>query len=129
MAEMMKKELDVKDFEMTSTVEDTCFVNIPVFIVFVSFREYSLIQGNYSYSLDFHIKLVFFHVYKRINRFQISYLDILLIFCFSVCLYSTNGKTAKKKISEPCDIRDFRGTSQNRTGDTWIFSPLLYHLS
>ena len=29
MAEMMKKELDVKDFEMTSTVEDTCFVNIP----------------------------------------------------------------------------------------------------
>ena len=29
MAAMMKKELDVKDFEMTSTVEDTCFVNIP----------------------------------------------------------------------------------------------------
>ena len=29
MAEMMKKELDVKDFEMTSTVEDSCFVNIP----------------------------------------------------------------------------------------------------
>ena len=29
MAEMMKKELDVKDFEMTSIVEDTCFVNIP----------------------------------------------------------------------------------------------------
>ena len=29
MAEMMKKVLDVKDFEMTSTVEDTCFVNIP----------------------------------------------------------------------------------------------------
>jgi len=30
MAEIMKKELDVKDFEMTSTdtVEDTCFVNI-----------------------------------------------------------------------------------------------------
>ena len=29
MAEIMKKELDVNDFEMTSTVEDTCFVNIP----------------------------------------------------------------------------------------------------
>ena len=29
MAEIIKKELDVKDFEMTSTVEDTCFVNIP----------------------------------------------------------------------------------------------------
>ena len=29
MAEIIKNELDVKDFEMTSTVEDTCFVNIP----------------------------------------------------------------------------------------------------
>ena len=29
MAEIMKKELDIKDFEMTSTVEETCFVNIP----------------------------------------------------------------------------------------------------
>ena len=29
MAEIMKKELDVNGFEMTSTVEDTCFVNIP----------------------------------------------------------------------------------------------------
>ena len=29
MAEVMKNKLDVKDFEMTSTVEDTCFVNIP----------------------------------------------------------------------------------------------------
>ena len=29
MAEIMKKELDVMDFEMTSTVEETCFVNIP----------------------------------------------------------------------------------------------------
>ena len=30
MTDIMKKELDVKDFEMTSTdtVEDTCFVNI-----------------------------------------------------------------------------------------------------
>ena len=29
MTDIMKKELDVKDFQMTSTVEDTCFVNIP----------------------------------------------------------------------------------------------------
>ena len=29
MAEIMKREIDVKDFEMTPTVEDTCFVNIP----------------------------------------------------------------------------------------------------
>jgi len=29
MADIMKKELDITDFEMTSTVEDTCFVNIP----------------------------------------------------------------------------------------------------
>ena len=29
MAEIMKKEVDVKDSEITSTVEDTCFVNIP----------------------------------------------------------------------------------------------------
>ena len=29
MAEIMKRELYVKDFEMTPTVEDTCFVNIP----------------------------------------------------------------------------------------------------
>jgi len=28
MAEIMKKELDVKEFETTSTVEDTCFINI-----------------------------------------------------------------------------------------------------
>ena len=25
----MKKELDIKDFEMTSTVENTCFIDIP----------------------------------------------------------------------------------------------------
>ena len=29
MAEIIKKELDVKDFEMTSTVDETCFVDIP----------------------------------------------------------------------------------------------------
>ena len=29
MAEIMKKELDIKDFEMTSTVENTCFIDIP----------------------------------------------------------------------------------------------------
>ena len=29
MAEIIKNALDVKDFEMTSTVEDSCFVNIP----------------------------------------------------------------------------------------------------
>ena len=29
MAEIMKKEVDVKDSEITSTVEDTCFVDIP----------------------------------------------------------------------------------------------------
>ena len=29
MAEIIKIELDVKDFKMTSTVEETCFVNIP----------------------------------------------------------------------------------------------------
>ena len=29
MAEIIKKELDVKEFKMTSTVEETCFVNIP----------------------------------------------------------------------------------------------------
>ena len=28
MVEIMKKELDVKEFETTSTVEDTCFINI-----------------------------------------------------------------------------------------------------
>lgn len=25
----MKKEIDVKEYEITSTVEDTCFVDIP----------------------------------------------------------------------------------------------------
>ena len=29
MAEIMKKEVDVKESEITSTGEDTCFVNIP----------------------------------------------------------------------------------------------------
>jgi len=29
MAEIMKKEVDVKESEITSTVEETCFVNIP----------------------------------------------------------------------------------------------------
>ena len=29
MAEIMKREIDIKDFEMTPTVEDTCFANIP----------------------------------------------------------------------------------------------------
>ena len=29
MAEIMKIEVDVKDSEITSTVEDTCFVDIP----------------------------------------------------------------------------------------------------
>ena len=29
MAEIMKKEVDVKDSDITSIVEDTCFVNIP----------------------------------------------------------------------------------------------------
>ena len=29
MKEIMKKEVDVKESEITSTVEDTCFVNIP----------------------------------------------------------------------------------------------------
>jgi len=29
MSEIMKKEVDVKEFEITSTVEETCFMNIP----------------------------------------------------------------------------------------------------
>ena len=29
MAEIMKKEVDVKESEITCTVEETCFVNIP----------------------------------------------------------------------------------------------------
>ena len=29
MAEIIKQEVDVKESEITSTVEDTCFVNIP----------------------------------------------------------------------------------------------------
>ena len=29
MAEIVKKELDVKDFEISSTMEETCFVVIP----------------------------------------------------------------------------------------------------
>ena len=62
--------------------DDSCFVNIPVFIVFVSFREYSLIEGNYSYSLDFHIKLVFFMFTKGFK--YLIYLSRYLLGLFGV---------------------------------------------
>ena len=50
MAEMIKHELDVKNCKITSTVEDTCFVNIPEDKIKLENTE---IQGN----LDiFHLK-------------------------------------------------------------------------
>ena len=50
MAEMIKHELDVKNRKITSTVEDTCFVNIPEDKIKLENTE---IQGN----LDiFHLK-------------------------------------------------------------------------
>ena len=35
----------------------------------------------------------------------------------------------RHKNKKPTRLSGFRGTSRDRTRDTWIFSPLLYHLS
>ena len=35
----------------------------------------------------------------------------------------------QNKNKKPTRLSGFRGTSRDRTRDTWIFSPLLYHLS
>ena len=51
MAEIIKQEVDVKESEITSTVEDTCFVNIPEDQIKL---ENTGIQGNldkYIFSL------------------------------------------------------------------------------
>jgi len=45
MAEIMKKEVDVKESEITSTVEETCFVNIPEDEVKL---ENTKIKGNFD---------------------------------------------------------------------------------
>ena len=52
MAEITKKELDIKDFEMKSTVEDTCFVNIP---------EDEIKMENIEVLGKFKIKILFFN--------------------------------------------------------------------
>ena len=49
MAEIMKKEVDVKESEITCTVEETCFVNIPEDKVKL---ENTKIKGNFD---KFHI--------------------------------------------------------------------------
>jgi len=49
MAEIMKKEVDVKESEITCTVEETCFVNIPEDEVKL---ENTKIKGNFD---KFHI--------------------------------------------------------------------------
>ena len=45
MAEIMKKEVDVKESEITCTVEETCFVNIPEDEVKL---ENTKIKGNFD---------------------------------------------------------------------------------
>ena len=50
MAEIMKKELDVKEFKMTSTVEETCFVNIPEDEIKTENKE---VQGNQIIRLNY----------------------------------------------------------------------------
>ena len=45
MAENIKKELDVKESEITSTVVETCFVNIPEDEIKLENTE---IQGNFD---------------------------------------------------------------------------------
>ena len=50
MSEVMKKELDVKESEITSTVvKDTCFVNIPEDEIKLKNTE---IQGNLNTSIS-----------------------------------------------------------------------------
>ena len=59
MAEMINEELDVKDSEITSTVEDTCFVNIPEDEIKLENTE---IKGNldkYIFSLWIEAHFVF----------------------------------------------------------------------
>jgi len=50
MAEIIKKELDVMDFEMISTVEDTSFVNIPEDEIKTENKE---VQGNQIIRLNY----------------------------------------------------------------------------
>ena len=45
MSEIMKKEVDVKESEITCTVEETCFVNIPEDEVKL---ENTKIKGNFD---------------------------------------------------------------------------------
>jgi len=45
MAEIMKKEVDVEESEITCTVEETCFVNIPEDEVKL---ENTKIKGNFD---------------------------------------------------------------------------------
>ena len=45
MAEIKKKEIDVKNSEITSTIEETCFVDIPEDEIKL---ENTVIKGNFD---------------------------------------------------------------------------------
>ena len=51
MAEMIKKEVDVKESETTSTVEETCFVDIPQDIIKLENAETKGNLDKFTFSL------------------------------------------------------------------------------
>ena len=81
---------------------------------------FSIMDRNFY--IDLKIKKI-----KRFAKFKNNFANLVF---FSLRSLRLKKKTEKyKKQKTRIFLFGFRGTSRDRTRDTWIFSPLLYHLS